>query len=464
MGGTVQENATPPVSMVARFADWIGAFARSPVPDATAERARAILLDSLACALYAGKDEKAQSALRTARSLGDGGDCTVIGTRHRTSLPVAAFANGVLIRTLDLNDTYAGPRQVGHPSDNISAALAAAEMADLSGADLIRAIRLGYEIYCRILDMGDPESPWDHVTVSGLVTAAMVGWLLRLPPDRLGHAISLAAMHCATLGEVRVGHVSGAKSIANAVVTQTASLLTLLAANGMTGPRHGIEGVRGYAALILDGIDFSGFFASSQSTDRIVSVGLKQYPCFALAQGPISAAIELRRLLGTPTAIERLEISLANTGPARLRLKDSHGRAPDSREAADHSIYFLVAIALLDGRVGLDQFRSERWREDDVRALIARMEAHIDPDLQPATSLPCRLRALRPGGEQIVVERPASPGSPAMPLTWDGVREKFRLCASGVLDPDAQLRVIDQIGEIESHSVRSLMHCLVPQQ
>jgi 2-methylcitrate dehydratase len=340
--------------------------------------------------------------------------------------------------------------------------LAAAELADRSGIDLIRAIRLGYEIYCRILDIGDPESPWDHVTVSGIVTAAMVGWLLRLPPERLAHAISLSAMHCTTLGEVRVGQVSGAKSIANAVVSQTAALLTLLAAEGTTGPRLGIEGARGYATLILDGADFEQFFTIGGDSDRLVSVGLKPYPCFALAQGPISAAIELRKRVGTMDGIERLEVSLANTGPARLRLKDSHGRTPESREAADHSIYFLVAIAFLDGHVGLKHFESDRWRDEDVRALIARMEAAIDPALQPVTSLPCRIVATTTDGQKHVAERPASPGNAASPLTWDDVKEKFHACSTGVLDANAQALVVARVGGIENVSARALMQALVP--
>jgi 2-methylcitrate dehydratase len=449
-------------ALVRRLADWARAFAASPMSAATAERARAILLDSLACALYAVTDEKAQPALRTVGKLGGNGDCTVIGTRLRAALPLAAFANGVLIRTLDLNDTYTGPRQIGHPSDNIGAALAAAEMAGRSGQDLIRAIRVGYEIYGRILDIGDPESPWDHVTVSGMVTAAMSGWLLGLPADRLAHAIALSAMHCATLGEVRVGHVSAAKSIANSVVVQTACLQTLLAAEGTTGPEQAIEGARGYAKLILDGADFSAFFEEG-APDRLLGVGLKQYPCFALGQGPIAAAVELRGKLPQPIALERLTVAVADTGAARLRLRDSLGRVPSSREAADHSVYFLVAVALLDGRFGLDQLASGRWQDPDVRDLIGRMDAVIDKELKPVTSLPCRLEAVLPGGARIAIDHPVTRGNPMAPLTWDEVVDKFRRCADGVIGADAQAAVIDAVARVETlPSLRGLLAALVP--
>jgi len=452
-------------SVVRQLADWIGSFTASPLPPSTVERARALLLDALACALYASSDDKSASAIRTVTQLSGAGTCTIIGTQLRTGLPLAAFANGVLIRTLDLNDTYTGPRQIGHPSDNIGAALAAAEIADRSGLDLLRALRMGYEIYGRVLDLSDPDSPWDHVTVSGIVTAAMIGYLIRLSPVRLAHAIALAASHSATLGEVRVGHVSAAKSIANSVVVQTAALMTLLAAEGVTGPGEAIEGARGYARLIMDGADFAQFFTAGHDTDRLMAVGLKQYPCFALGQGPISAAIELQKRLPAHTEIAKLKIAVANTGAARLRLSDTLGRVPSSQEAADHSVYFLVAVALLDGRFGLDQLTGGRWQDADVRALIERMEATIDPTLKPPTSLPCRLQATLTNGETIVIERNVTPGMPAMPLSWNEVTEKFRRCAAGVIDEDAQSEVIDAVARIEAlPSVRPLLGALVPRR
>lgn len=448
-------------AMSRRLAEWVHATASAPPRPATAERARAVLLDSLACAFYAGADGLAAPILHAVRRLGESADCTVIGTSARCSLPVAGFANGSLIRLLDLNDSYVGPRQMGHPSDNIGPVLAAAELADRNGADLLQAIRLAYEIYGRILDLGDPESPLDHVTASGIVVSATCGWLLRLPVERLTNAIALSAMHTNALGEIRVGKVSGAKGIANSVVAQTALLLTLLAAEGVTGPERALEGARGFAKLALDGVDFSRFFDDSKP-ERLLSVSLKQYPCFALGQGPISAAIELSKRLPDAGAIDKLTITLANTAPARLRLSDAHGRMPTSSEAADHSIYFLVAVALLDGRFGLDQLRSQRWNDADVRGLMARMEAITDNRLQPISALPCRIEVTA-GGAQYVVERPHTPGSAAHPLPWSEVVDKFRHCAAGVLDEAAQSCVVELVGNMDNvSSTRLLLHALTP--
>jgi 2-methylcitrate dehydratase len=252
----------------------------------------------------------------------------------------------------------------------------------------------------------------------------MIGYLLRLSPVRLAHAIALAASHSATLGEVRVGHVSAAKSIANSVVVQTAALMTLLAAEGVTGPGEAIEGARGYARLIMDGADFSQFFTTGQDTDRLMAVGLKQYPCFALGQGPISAAVELRKRLPAQSEIAKLTIAVANTGAARLRLSDTLGRMPSSQEAADHSVYFLTAVALLDGRFGLDQLTGGRWQDADVRALVERTEA--DRSRAQASSIAAvSARSRADEWRDDRDRRKVTPGMPAMPLSWGEVTEEI---------------------------------------
>ena len=112
-----------------------------------------------------------------------------------------------------------------------------------------------------------------------------------------------------------------------------------------------------------------------------------------------------------------------------------------------------MAIALLDGRVTVDQFKGDRWKDADVHGLIARMSAGIDPTLEPAPALPCRLDVSLRSGETIAIHRAASPGSPAAPLTRSEVEEKFRACAATVLNAEAQQRVIDLVGRVEAAAV-----------
>jgi 2-methylcitrate dehydratase PrpD len=91
------------------------------------------------------------------------------------------------------------------------------------------------------------------------------------------------------------------------------------------------------------------------------------------------------------------------------------------------------------------------------------MEAAIDPELKPLSALPCRLEATLANGKALVVERKVTPGMPAMPLTWDEVVDKFRRCATGVIDEGAQAKVIESVARIDTlPSVRTLLAALVP--
>ena len=114
----------------------------------------------------------------------------LLGTRQRTSLEMAAFANTTLVRYLDCNDTYAS-RGTGHPSDMIPAVLAAAEGGGADGCSVITAIVLAHEVFCRLAD-AVPLKGWDQGMFVGIGTACGAGKLLGLDGAALGHAISIA--------------------------------------------------------------------------------------------------------------------------------------------------------------------------------------------------------------------------------------------------------------------------------
>ncbi|MGE5819675.1 MAG: MmgE/PrpD family protein, partial [Deltaproteobacteria bacterium] len=214
--------------LIKQVANWVLAFDFETIPDGVVAQAKLLLLDSLGCAVAAQQEQAFAAALAAARELGGTPACTVIGTRERTSLANAILLNGTLIRALDLNDIYVGPRQNGHPSDNIAVALSFGETRDSKGKELLATIVMGYEIYGRIADLADPGSPWDHVTVSSLVAPAMAGYLLHWQPEQLAHALAISAAHGNTLSAVRFGQLSGAKNVANAIVAYNGTLATLL--------------------------------------------------------------------------------------------------------------------------------------------------------------------------------------------------------------------------------------------
>src|SRR6202000_1697648 len=136
------------------------------------------------------------------------------------------------------------PESGGHPSDNVPVALAVGEWKKSSGAEILASIVLGYEIFGRLKTLMDPVGTWDEVTISGLVAPAMAARLMRLDETQFAHALALGAARAATPAIVRGGHISAAKSIANALVAQSGVQGVLLAAHGATGPLAVLDAAR----------------------------------------------------------------------------------------------------------------------------------------------------------------------------------------------------------------------------
>jgi len=119
------------------------------VGDRAREQLKIRVLDSLGCALGALGAPPVRAVRRTVEELSDRGPCTLVGG-GRAAPDGAALANGALVRYLDFNDSYLAPGETCHPSDNLSAVLAAAEMRGAQGRDLLAALAVAYQVQCRL--------------------------------------------------------------------------------------------------------------------------------------------------------------------------------------------------------------------------------------------------------------------------------------------------------------------------
>lgn len=388
---------------IARLAAWVADLRVEDFPPRAIEQAKLVLLDTIGCGLAARGDDSARAVLATLAALGDTPQCTVLGRAERMSAPNAVLANGTLIRVLDLNDYVVGAHPVsgargGHPSDNIPVALAAAELAGASGRELLAAILIGYEIYGRGKALMRPDSPWDGISISGLAAPAMAGRLLGLDKEKLAHAIALGAARAPTPVGVREGAISAAKSIANALIAQSGMQAALLAAAGVTGPLDLFEAERGLKMVFAHAPESAADILGAPLPEEhfISRVAIKAYPCFAGGQAAVDAALTLHRQIGGDVdSLTSIRASFADLPIVRRQLTDPGRIAPASREAADHSLHFLIAVTLIDGTFGLAQFAGERWNDPRVRALMARLDMTTDSTLTGRSSgaYPCALHA-----------------------------------------------------------------------
>src|SRR5437588_1112048 len=151
-------------TLAQRFADYGAAIRFEDLTPEVVHEVKRRVIDSLGCAMGSWRAEPCAIARRVASTLAAQRGAHLLGTRHLAPPDWAAFANGCLVRYLDYNDTYLS-KEPAHPSDNIPAALAAAEAAGATGRELITAILLAYEVQCRFCDAASLRAHgWDHVT------------------------------------------------------------------------------------------------------------------------------------------------------------------------------------------------------------------------------------------------------------------------------------------------------------
>src|SRR4030095_14520276 len=122
------------------------------------------ILDALGCALGGVDGDPVRCVRQLIADFSPDGRCTLRGG-GRSAPDRAALYNGALVRYLDFNDSYLAPRETCHPSDNLGAVLAAAELANASGGTLLVALAVAYEVQCRLSDAAPVrDRGFDHTT------------------------------------------------------------------------------------------------------------------------------------------------------------------------------------------------------------------------------------------------------------------------------------------------------------
>jgi len=424
-----------------------------PASDAAIEQAKLLLLDTIGCGFAGGSEAVAQAVVKTALASAGAGPCAVIGYAKHLGALGAVLANGAAVRVLDLNDYIVGtsangePESGGHPSDNIPVALAVGTERARSGRDVLNAIAVGYELYARLQRSMDRGGNWDGVTATGLVAPAMAGMLMGMGQGPLTHALALGAARATTPSIVRGGDISATKSIANALVAQAGVQAALLAEQGVTGPLAVLDHERGLRDIFARRETLTAPFTSEGA---ITGAHIKAYPCINTAQSAVAAALQLHPQFKR-RAVTRVEVTMADYKVVKRHQDDEARSHPKSREAADHSFPFLIAVALIDGALTIAQFECERWRDENVKQLTAKIVMRRDKSWNERApgSYPCSLRITDDAGHVFEAEVPYPPGFSRNGLDRDTVFSKFHAVTEPILNPSARERIVDAVMQFD---------------
>jgi 2-methylcitrate dehydratase len=419
-----------PRPLAERLADYADRLRYDDLDPATVEQVKILVIDTLGCGI-AAFDEPPVRICRDIALAPGGGVATVIGTDKRTTPDLASFANGAAFRYWDQNDIYL-PKQGGfqgaHPSDHIAACVSVAEAEKASGEALITAIVLAYEINCRLVDaINLANRGWDPPVLSLPAVALAAGKLMKLPPDKLAQAVSLAINDHIPLGQTRRQTLSDWKGLADAEANRNAVFAAMLARAGLTGPAPIFEGTLGFFKLVSGpaDVDTDGF--GSRSTEfRIHSVGLKPYAVVVHAQTSILAGIAIAKEVGDLDRIASIEIATTQRG-YQMTGSEPEKWSPQTRETADHSLPYIAARAMFDGDINQHSFEPDKLHDPRIVAFMRKITVKPDPALDKFDGAPpIRITAVLQNGQHIVRQVDNMPGFPGQPMTRVDVERKFR--------------------------------------
>ena len=427
--------------------------------------AKLVFLDIVGVALAASGSESGRAATELARKLGGATESQVIGAPFRTSPSNAVLANGTLAHALDFDETL--EEGIIHAGCCIvTTALAVGEARKASGKSILEAAVAGFEVMFKVgvSAPGRFHARGFHPTAicAPFGAAAVAGRLSGLSAEQLTNAFAIAGSQSAGIIEY-LADGSWSKQFHAGWGAHSGIIASLLAKEGFVGPRTVFEGTHGL---------FAGF-AGGDGThlERLDEIGrawhlpkvvFKLYPCGSIAHPYIDCALRIRKASGLRADnIERI-VCRTHQGPVpRLWEPLDMKRRPPTPYAAKFSTPYLVASALVRGRVSLEEFSPEAIRDSDTLAVAGKVDYEIDPSLDYPRHFSGHVKVFLKDGRVIEDSQPHARGSIESPVPPAEIEEKFRHNAGLVLDTSRVDRIVQILSRLELERDVTSLTCLL---
>jgi 2-methylcitrate dehydratase PrpD len=437
------------MDVTARIASFVTDLKFSNIPAAAVQTAKTAVRDCLGVALAGSVEEDAKICAQIARQENSREEATVIGQKFKTSALNAALANGTAAHALDFDHSFT---LMGQPTAPIIPALFA--MGESLGADgprLIEAYVVGFEVTGKLAgSLCDSAHDGWHApsTLGSFGAAAACSKLLGLSASQvemaLGMTASMASGIVANFGTMT-------KPLHVGLGARNGILAAKLAQGGYTANGKAIESKFGFYQVLHQGAPLH-----EQPIDELgrsfalVTDGLriKPYPCGGLTHQVIDAVLEFRAKHGlTAEMIDAVDVDVVRHTFERIVF-----RVPQTGIQGKFCMPYLVARALIDGKIGLDIFTDSAVRDPNVLKFAERVQMRLDENLKKtdAAGRPCRVTIRLKNGQTLTREAQHSKGGPEFPMTETELRGKFTECARQALSEKSAAQALDYIEKLDS--------------
>ncbi len=451
----VQMNAT------AKIARFVAETEFKRIPPEAVKIAKTAVLDCLGVALAGSKERSAEICAEIARQEHAKEESTVIGRGFKSSALQAAFANGTAAHALDFDHSFT---LMGQPmAPMVPAVVSVGESMGASGQQLLEAYVVGFETIAKLVmslrqrseDGWHPPSSLGSFG-AGVACAKLQGLTESQVEMTLGTAASMASGLVCNFGTM-------SKPLHVGLGARNGVLAAKLAQSGFTANKQAIEAGLGFYEVFYPGAKPDNRPLEELGADyELINSGIriKPYPCGGLTHPAIDGVLQFKAEHGiTAEMVESIDVGVARHTFERIVF-----RVPENGLQGKFSMPYLLARAIIDGKLFLDAFTDSAVKDQNILRLAERVQMHLDSNLQPTAlgSRPCQVTIRLRDGRTLSRQIDYAKGSREAPMTAEELKQKFIGCAREALDDRSIERIWEAVDHLETlQDIRPLCQLLM---
>ncbi len=427
---------------VARF---VADSAIDKIPDEVITAAKTAILDCIGVALAGSQEDSARICAEQTRLEQARGEASVWGQGFKSSASLAALANGTAAHALDFDHGV----YLGQPTSAvIPALLPLAETLHACGRDLLGAYVAGFEATAKIAKSIPEEGRggWHSAGTVGTLGATLsCAKLLRLDSDRIRAALGIAT---SMASGTSCNYGTMTKPLGSGLAARNGVLAASLAQKGFTASTNALECATGFFDSYLSLPPHPGPIEElGRSYELSQGLKIKPYPCGGLSHNAIDAVLEMRERDGVRAdSVESIRIEVAKHAYERLVFQ-----VPRTGLEGKFCMGYLLARAMINGKVSLDDFTDEAVREQPMLEFAKRVQMELNTALTDSSECrPSKVEIKLKDGTTLSRYVEYSKGGPQAPLSAQELRAKFVDCAKRVIDETAMRGILDYVDGLES--------------
>ena len=473
-------------SISRQIAEFAVSLKYEDLPSEVIAEVKRYLYDSIGCAIGSVNTKDVNAIRDIYTDMGGEPEATTFVFGDKLPAVNVTLINSLMIRALDFNDIY-WKEDPSHPSDIIPAAITVAEKVDASMKDVIVAIVLAYEFEQRLCLFAKPgvrERKWHHATLTQFVSPIVAGKILDLTVDEMVNAIGISGCHNHTIGCPTAGVLTMMKNTVDPMAVQSGVLSALMAQKGYSGTEKVFEGKEGFMDAFIgwnakdeevnptdmegrDGVsswgwDINALVGGLGKNYRILECSMKAFPTEALTHTHISCVLKI--MVNNNLEYSDIEeVKVTAFAQAYDILFDLTKYRPESRETADHSLPYCLAVAMVDKKITTGSLSDEKLKDPRIFEVIDKIkgEPSIEFEKMFPAKQPSKVVITTKEGKQYSEYLEYPKGDPREPMTMEDLGNKFNSLASDKFNESELSELKELIFNCDKHSARDFMNQLV---